>query len=1282
MKNNIAIVGLGCRYPDARSPRQLWENVLAQRQAFRRIPEERLRLEDYHSSDRLAPDRTYAAQAAVLEGYEFERVKFRVAGRTFRSADTAHWLALDVASQALADAGFPEGEGLPRDATGVLLGNTLTGEFSRSHLMRLRWPYVRRVLASALQEEGWSEEQCAGFVERLEPRYKAPFPEVTEESLAGGLSNTIAGRISNHFDLHGGGYTVDGACASSLLAVANACTLLTSGDMEVALAGGVDLSLDPFELVGFAKTNALAEGPMRVYDASSDGFIPGEGCGFVVLMSEERARSECRHIYALIRGWGISSDGSGGLTRPEASGQRLALERAYRRAGVGIDSVGYFEGHGTGTAVGDATELETLTGLRRSAGARQAAALGSIKANIGHTKAAAGAAGLIKAVLALEDRLLPPHTGWQEPHPSLNGEAPLLRLLRRAEPWPEEVPLRAAVSAMGFGGINSHLLLEGASNRRRSRSVRRAGLLRSHQDAEVFLMAARDAAELSRQVEGIQGYAHRISLAEMTDLAAQLERVLRPGRLRAAVTASNPAQLSERLGRLAFWLHQGHHQKLEAGSGVFLGSGARPPRIGFLFSGQGAPSHTGGGAWRHRFESVEELYQRARLPDGDQAVATEIAQPAIVTSSMAGLRVLDELGIEASLAVGHSLGELSAMHWAGAFDEETLLRVAKARGQAMAQLEGPPGGMVSVGARPAALQGLLEGLPLQVASLNSPEDTVVSGAEEACQELIDRAHTAGLSATRLQVSHAFHSPLVADAAPRLAECLSRMHLEQLARRVVSTVTGAALDAEADLTAVLIDQVTSPVLFAGAVEEAGKNLDLWIEVGPGDLLTGLVGRFQPVPALAMDVGGKSLSGLLQAVAAAFAMGAPLRSQALFEGRLTRPFELDWQPRFLANPCEEAPQVFERREPAEIADQDGKEETEELTGQQEAGSTAELVRRLIAERTELPLEAVREESLLLRDLHLNSISVSELVSAAARRMKIDPPAAPTEYANATVAQVAEALEELRAASSLRPSSQDGPVEGLEAWVRPFRVDLVEEPLQPQAASSAEELPEMPQWQIVAAQDHPLLPLLDKALRSAGIPAQDGETGSGLALCLPPQAGPDHIDLLLEAARIAFRSKQRPSLFMMLQQGGGGGGFARTLHLESPGLTSLVLDLPFDHPQAVEWVLDELQSASGFVEAHYDSQGCRRVPRLRLLEVGQRQRPAQPLLGSEDVLLVSGGGKGIAAESALALARRWGARLLLVGRSDPAEDTELASNLKRLQAYGVKHLYQRADVTDPAA
>src|SRR6185437_14640065 len=211
-----------------------------------------------------------------------------------------------------ADAGMSNGNHSQRERTGVFVGNTLTGEFSRANLMRLRWPYVRRVISAALQNgSGNLSNDSARLLAEIEALYKGPFPATTEDSLAGGLSNTIAGRICNYFDLKGGGYVVDGACASSLLAIANACSALQAGDVDVALAGGVDLSLDPFELAGFSKLGALAGEKMRVFDEHSSGFWPGEGCGFVVLMRREEGAARQHSVRAVIRGWGISSDGSG-----------------------------------------------------------------------------------------------------------------------------------------------------------------------------------------------------------------------------------------------------------------------------------------------------------------------------------------------------------------------------------------------------------------------------------------------------------------------------------------------------------------------------------------------------------------------------------------------------------------------------------------------------------------------------------------------------------------------------------------------------------------------------------------------------------------------------------------------------------------------------------------------------------------------------------------------------------------------------------------------------------
>jgi len=1273
MSSPVAIVGLACLYPGARTPFELWENVLAQRRAFRRMPPERLRAEDYWSADAGAADKTYAAQAAVIEGYEFDRVAFRVVGSTYRSADLAHWLALDIASQALADAGFKDASGLPRASTGVVLGNTLTGEFSRANLMRLRWPYVRRVLESSLAEQGWTAEQRADFLEALEEKYKAPFPPVGEETLAGGLSNTIAGRICNQFDLKGGGYTVDGACASSLLAVANACSSLAAGDLDVALAGGVDVSLDPFEIVGFAKTGALAAELMRVYDTRSAGFWPGEGSGFAVLMRHEDALAQGRRIYATIHGWGISSDGAGGITRPEVDGQLQAIHRAYRRAGYGIDTVEYFEGHGTGTNVGDATELKVISRARRESNPSAArAAIGSIKANIGHTKAAAGIAGLIKATLAVHTQTLPPTTGCERPHAELSADDAALRILREPESWPADKPLRASVSAMGFGGINTHVTLEsGAGERRRKLTARERALSASAQDCELFLLSADDAETLLKQVEHLLTFAARLSFSELADLAAELVAQSR-GRARcprrAAVVANTPSELAERLATLRSWLLDGVTARNDFHAGVFLSASAEAPRIGFLFPGQASPARLDGGIFRRRFASSRELYDRAALPHDGDGISTAVAQPAIVTASLVGLRLMNSFGLEATVGLGHSLGEITALHWAGAFDEGALLRIARERGRAMAELGSPTGAMAAIAAPATEVQALLNGDAVSIVGFNSPKQTVIAGEAAAVASVIARAKAGGVLATRLSVSHAFHTPLVAAAAPVLARCLEGEKISVPRRRVASTIVGRPLDERPDVCALLCRQVTSPVRFTDALHAVADEVDLWIEVGPGEVLAGLTCESLPTPAVSIDTGGESLRGLWHAVGVAFALGAPVNVAALFENRFTRPFDLDWKPKFFVNPCELAPLPDATNEPRTTRPKpETRNAKPETTLASPEANPLDVFRQLVAERTELPLQAVTNESRLLGDLHLNSISVGQLVAETAKRLGLPPLIGITDFATATVGAVAAALDQLTASGiTAADESQRAPA-GVDSWVRPFTFEWVPSS---RAAGRPKNSTSPSEWNVFVSNDHPLATELRAGFARA--------SGRGVLVCLPANADESQISLLLASAQAALADQA--DRFVLVQSGRGAGSFARTLHLEAPHIHTCVIEVPFHDARAAEWIVTEATAVEGHCDVRYDRAGTRSELVMRPLPLASVA--GELPLGAKDVLLVTGGGKGIATECALSLARSSGATLVLMGRSSPGADAELAANLARIESAGVRCRYVSADVTDASA
>jgi len=1279
----IAVVGVALRYPDAETPEDLWRNVLAGRRAFRNVPDERMRMEDYYSADPTAPDRHYTRKAAVLEGFEFDRVKYRIGGSTFRSTDMTHWLALDTVARALADAGFADGEGLPKTNTGVVIGNTLTGEFSRANLMRLRWPYVRRTVGAALREQGWDDQQLGVFLDRLEERYKTPFPPIDEDTLAGGLANTIAGRICNYFDFGGGGFTVDGACSSSLLSVATACNALTAGQIDAAIAGGVDLSIDPFEVVGFAKTGALAKKEMKVYDRDSQGFWPGEGCGILVLMRDEDALDMGKSRYATIAGWGYSSDGKGGLTRPEADGHRRAIKNAYEQAGFGFETISYLEGHGTGTAVGDATELTAFSEARRAAAGPAAPPIpiGTVKGNFGHTKGAAGVAGLIKAILAVKHQIIPPATSHHETHPVLAGDRPALRVPATAELFPEGRPVRAAVSSMGFGGINAHVVVEhadGTAPHRIDQATR--NLVRSRQDAELLLLDAAGMAELRGQVAQLAALAPQMSFAELGDMAASLAGSLDNRPIRAAVVARSPEEAEQRLAKLLNMLDNGARSVLNTADGVYVGNAGVPPRIAFLFPGQGAGRRGDGGALRRRFAELDVLYQKQSLPTDGDLVATAVAQPRIVTASVAGLRVLSALGIEAVTAAGHSLGELTALHWAGAMDEETLLRAAATRGAVMAEASDGGGTMAGIAAAPEEVTPLLAGEPVVIAGYNSPTQTVISGPVDAVDRVSALAQARGLGAGRINVSHAFHSAAVAPAATAFRAYLEDQQFTPLERTMVSTVTGEHLPPTTDVPELLARQVLDPVRFSDAVQVMATEADLFIEVGPGRILRSLAAEtVAAVPAISIESDSDSLAGLLNAVGAAYTLGAPVQYDVLFQDRYTRPFPLDKEFKFLASPCESAPEGdFATSGPGALAGSAGPDAPAAAAAQPAGGEpldSLEVLRKLAAERAELPLEAVQSTSNPIDELHLSSITVGQIVNQAARDLGLPGVVTTSAFATSTLAEIAQMLDELGQTAQPDEAGKDT-VPGVGPWVRAFDVSLVPaDPGSPAGPAGAG------RWELLAPSPHPLAqPLLD-GLRQADL-------GDGVLLCLPRHADVEHIPLMIDAARAAL-SVTGDVRFVAVGGRKGAAGLAKTLHLEAPNVatTLVILPVPEDPTQQqvqeiVARITADVAATDGFSEVHYDSAGTRTVPILRPLPRASRASitGVGGALTEADVLLVTGGGKGITAECALTLGRESGAAIGILGRSAPSADAELAANLERLRKASVKFHYAQADVTAP--
>ena len=333
-----------------------------------------------------------------------------------------------------------------------------------------------------------------------------------------------------------------------------------------------------------------------------------------------------------------------------------------------------------------------------------------------------------------------------------------------------------------------------------------------------------------------------------------------------------------------------------------------------------------------------------------------------------------------------------------------------------------------------------------------------------------------------------------------------------------------------------------------------------------------------------------------------------------------------------------------------------------------SPLDCIRELVAKRAELPLEAIREDSHLLGDLHLNSITVGQLVAEAARSLDLLPPVAPTDYADATVGEVAKALAELASTGSSTAVAEEkiSPL-GVDAWIRTFTVNLVETPL----LRLAKSLDKVGFWQIIAPSNYWRKASLEKAFASC--------EGSGVVVCLPPEVDESCVDLLLASAKVVLSDTEQK--FVLVQQGGVGAAFARTLHLEMPKLTTCVVNLPQECLEAEEIIVAEARSVQGYSEAHYDESGKRRSPHLQLLSIPDRQ-DTRFSLSNDDVLLVTGGGKGIAAECALAIAKETGVRLALLGRSNPKTDSELATNLQRMTAAGIKFIYITTDVSNSQA
>jgi enediyne polyketide synthase len=1217
---SLAIVSTACRFPDAVSPARLWDNIVEGRRSFRAMPRERLDLARYAAALIGEADSITPIRAGLLTNWQPDASRLRIPGRTLAATDLTHWLALDIATDAFAAIGGAQR--LDRTRTAVVVANTLTGEFSRAALLRLRLPFLDDVLTEAASREGLENDALTRLRGSFAALLRRHFPDPNEDSLAGGLANTIAGRIANHFDLRGGAYSVDGACASSLVAVADAGNLIATGQADAVLVAAVDLSLDPFEMVGFSRNGALASGEMRVFDARSNGFWPGEGGGAVLLMRGDEAARRDLPAMAHLRGWGMSSDGAGGLTRPSSDGQLMAYRRAYDMARIDPADIAFVEAHGTGTAIGDPTEVRALAVLRD--GARRPLPIGSIKANIGHTKAAAGLAGLIKTIAALKAGIVPPHMGCETPHDVFAETDGRIHPALAGETIGDGRAI-AGVSSFGFGGINAHVVLEGAVKITLPITPPARPPL---QDAELFVFAGNEAAGVIGALERLEARAPGLSMAELTDAAAYACETMPPGALRVAVVASSGTELAARLVQAKAALAKGDTMN-NANGGVFVSHASTAPRIAFLFPGQAAPSRPDGGAWTRRFAELGDL--SSRLPAGADPVATDFAQPAIAAASLAALRVMDRLGINATIAAGHSLGEIVALAHAGALDAAGALELARIRGALMAEHAMPGGAMLRVALPLADAQRLAAGHDAVVACHNADNEIVLSGSRASIESVTATCRAHGIEATPLSVSHAFHSPHMAPATEVWRAALGNREFAPPQRRVVSTVTGAPLTASSDIKDLLVRQLTAPVAFAAALDHIAGEADIVIEVGPGQGLTRLA-RLRGLAAYSVDAYGPSMMPLLSALAALFVAGANPNLAVLFADCRTRPFDPAAVPLFLASPC--AP-----RRPADdtatLAPTLAPTPAEPVLAASSLADDAEplaLVRRAIAEETQFAEDGFADTDRFLDHLHLNSLSVARIVARAARLMAIEPPRAATDFANATARELADALAEMRA---LGPATrQRDTIAGVRPWLRRYAM----------------------QWE------------------EAPAPARPSDIAWGDNLVwLPDGANDECLPALLTACQALWRDKTMRHL-AICHDGLALSAFARSLALEHR----------FDSVQIVQRSRGQTKAEvlpllaiplDGFHEFVLAEDGKRLTPRFQPLTAAAD--PARAINAS-DVVAVTGGASGIGAECALRLAACTGAAIAMIGRR-AADDDTVRAILDRAAQAGLRCVYRTADVTD---
>ncbi|MGQ0776432.1 MAG: beta-ketoacyl synthase N-terminal-like domain-containing protein [Pseudonocardiales bacterium] len=935
-QGDIAIVGMAGIFPKAPDVAAFWENILAKVNAVTDAPPE-WGADLVYDPDSSASDRIYTKRGGFLGDLaRFNPLDYGVPPRSIEGSDPEHFIALQIAHEALADAGYLD-RPFNRTRTGVILGRSIFGNRGMATVFQHGLVIDQTIRLLATLHPEYSAEE----LERIKGELRAGVPPFNAETAPGLVPSVMCGRIANRLNLMGPAYAVDAACASSLAAVELAISDLESGKVDMVLAGGIQATTTFLVSLVFCRLSALSRrGEVSSFSPDADGTLLGEAAGILVLKRRGDAERDNDRIYALLKAVGTASDGRAvGILAPGVEGQELAMRRAYERAGIAARTVALVEGHGTGTLAGDAVELEALGrifGPGHEGDARNGhhphgqtapwCALGSIKSMIGHPIPAAGVAGLIKTALALHHKVLPPTLNADAGNPKLHTTPFYLNTETR--PWihagPE--PRRAAVSAFGFGGINAHAILEEHTGARQVSDQPQPNLHRSF-DAEVVVLSANDRGELLARGDEL-----RLRLADHPDLdLVDLAYTLNcpspaVAATRLAIVATSIADLETKLERALGRLADPGCRRIEERSGIYYtdaplhASGA----VGFLFPGMGAQYvnmladlciHFP--AVRTTFDLMDRVYaqhKRGALPS--QAIfpppSGPTVDPAMLSSTSCGFaavlagnqalhNLVSALGIQPDAVLGYSVGEHSALavsqvQWA---DEAALvehLLVANA-GYEQLRAEGlvPTGVLLAITtSAPERVLALVERSAgaLTVAMDNCPHQMVLGGSAEAATAAAAELAQPGTSCMLLPFDHPFHTPAFATFADRLRERYeieAKIELRSSHTAMYSCLTAALSPNEPEAVGKLVtDLLSHPVRFREAIEAMYRDgVRIFVEVGPGGSLSAFVDdtlRGLPhlaVPSNVVDV--SDLTQLAHLVGLLAAHHVPMNLEALYAHR---------------------------------------------------------------------------------------------------------------------------------------------------------------------------------------------------------------------------------------------------------------------------------------------------------------------------------------------------------------------------------------------------------------